>query len=181
MNKIDTVQWKTFKISDLFITSKKKGKIYVPTGASIPAKNLEPGDIPRITVTAFNNGSCGSFAKMENNPHYRIYENFISVSFLGTVFYHQGKASLDMKVHCLKPKKIALNPYTGLFLVTVIRKCIQNTSYADQISSTVLPKLKIKLPADRHGKPDFAYMETYMKNKEETVNASLTILQSLLD
>ena len=36
---------------------------------------------------------------------------FISVSFLGTVFYHPYKASLDMKVHSLKLKSKELNEY----------------------------------------------------------------------
>ena len=69
-----------------------------------------------------------------------------------------------MKVHCLKPKHIELNKYVALFLVSVIRKTIYFSSYADQISSTVLPHIKIKLPVDLNGNPDYEYMESYIKS-----------------
>ena len=39
---------------------------------------------------------------------------------------------------------------------------------------------KIKLPVDETGKPDFSYMESYMKNLELAVSSSLTDLQSAL-
>ena len=148
-------------------------KIQVPTGSYIEKKLLKEGETPRITVTGVNNGISGYFEDLTSNSNYRVYENFISVSFLGTVFYHPYKASLDMKVHSLKLKNKELNEYIGGYIVSVIKKSIQNNDYADQISSTVLPQLKIKLPIDINGNPNFAYMEEYMKNLEIEVNSSL--------
>ena len=81
----------------------------MPTGSYIEKKKLFAGSIPRITVSGINNGIVGYYAEDIDNKDYRIYENFICVSFLGTVFYQNGKASLDMKVHCLKPKENNLN------------------------------------------------------------------------
>lgn len=175
MSKIDTTQWKEYSISDLFLTEKVGRKIQVPTGSYIEKKLLKEGQIPRITVTGVNNGICGYYEELTNNPNYRVYENFISVSFLGTVFYHPYKASLDMKVHSLKLKNKELNEYIGGYIVSVIKKSIQNNDYADQISSTALPQLKIKLPVDIDGNPNFAYMEEYMQNLENAVNSSLRL------
>ena len=42
----------------------------------------------------------------------------------------------------------------------------------------VLPQLKIKLPDDINGNPNFAYMEKYMQNLESAVSSSLTALRS---
>lgn len=179
MSKINTVQWKQFKISELFITEKFWGKLQVPTGASVKRTELIEGLIPRITVTGLNNGVYGYYDCKNDNPNYRVFENFISVSFLGTVFYQEGKASLDMKVHCLKPTNIILNKYTGEYLVTCIRKSLKNSRYSDQISSTVLPLLDIRLPVDKTGDPDFSYMETYMRKLEIAISTSLTKLQSV--
>ena len=173
MSKIDTTQWKEYSISDLFVTEKVGNKIQVPTGSYIEKKLLKEGETPRITVTGVNNGISGYFEDLTSDSNYRVYENFISVSFLGTVFYHPYKASLDMKVHSLKLKSKELNEYIGGYIVSVIKKSIQNNDYADQISSTVLPQLKIKLPIDINGNPNFAYMEEYMKNLEIEVNSSL--------
>lgn len=178
MKQIDTRQWKEFIIKDIFITEKQGKNCQVPTGAYIEKKSLLNGNIPRITVMGTNNGICGYYANKIDDKNYRIYENFISVSFLGTVFYQKEQASLDMKVHCLKPINIELNEYTGLFLVTAIGKSLKTSTYSDQISSKVLAGLSIKLPVDETGNPDFSYMELYMKNLEFAVSSSLTDLQS---
>ena len=154
MKKIDVSGWKEFKISELFITEKSGSSIQVPTGAMISKRDLEDGNTPRVTVSNFNNGITGYYKDIKNK-NYRTYKNFISVSFLGTVFYQPEKASLDMKVHCLMLKNKTLNTYIAQFLVTVIKKAISNFAYADQLSSTVLPELYIKLPAITKYVPDF--------------------------
>lgn len=154
MKKIDVSGWKEFKISELFITEKSGSSIQVPTGAMISKRDFEDGNTPRVTVSNFNNGITGYYKDIKNK-NYRTYENFISVSFLGTVFYQPEKTSLDMKVHCLMLKNKTLNTYIAQFLVTVIKKVISNFVYADQLSSTVLPELYIKLPAITKYIPDF--------------------------
>lgn len=173
MNEINTLQWKQFKISELFLTEKIGNKLQVPTGANIKKTDLIDGLTPRITVTGLNNGVYGYYNCKCEDSNYRVFDNFISVSFLGTVFYHAEQASLDMKVHCLKPKNIELNKYTGEYLVTCIRKSLKDSRYSDQISSTMLPILDVKLPIDEYGNPDFSYMEAYMKNIEISVRALL--------
>ena len=181
MNKIDTALWNEFKIMDIFETNKKGNKIQVPTGASVSSKDLiEDGTTPRITVTGINNGISGMFDYNGNeSSHYRLFNNFISVSFLGTVFYQEGNATLDMKVHCLKPLHILLNKYTGQYLVGAIKASLRESSYADQISSTILPEMKIKLPVDSDGNPDWNYMEAYMKDIEAIVSDKILKLESI--
>lgn len=178
MNEIDTQQWLDYSVKDLFVTEQKGGKFQVPTGSYVDKKQLREGETPRITVTGMNNGVYGYFDCNPKNKDYRTFENFISVSFLGTVFYQKNKASLDMKVHCLKPLYFELNVHTGLFLATAINKSLKQSSYADQISSTSLAELSIKLPANKNGDPDFSYMEDYMKKRERTVFDSLSKLLS---
>ena len=159
---IDTSEWKLFRVSDIFITEERGSGVQVPTGALMPKKDLEEGNLPRVTVSNYNNGIIGYYADCDDK-NYRTYENFISVSFLGTVFYQQEKASLDMKVHCLKPIGRVLNEYSAGFLVSIIRKTIANYAYSDQLSSKVLADLKLLLPATPSGEPDWNYMENYMK------------------
>lgn len=183
MSRINTTSWGEFKILDIFVTNKKGNKIQVPTGASVPAKDLiEGGTIPRITVSGINNGILGMFDYSGNKPScYRVFNNFISISFLGTVFYQEENATLDMKVHCLKPLHIVLNKYTGQYLVGAIKASLRESSYADQISSTILPEMKIKLPVDSSGNPDWEYMEQYMKNIEVKVCDKISKLESVKD
>lgn len=83
MGRIDVENWRNFRVGDLFETI-KNGK-QVPTGASVPKVNLkESGSIPRISVSGVNNGIIGYFDYIgQPTSDYRIFSNFISVSFLG--------------------------------------------------------------------------------------------------
>lgn len=162
MNRLDISEWKSFDIAELFITEPNKNKLQVPTGSAIARKDLEDGDIPRITVTGINNGIVGHYKNIDSSD-YRVFENFISVSFLGTIFYHPYRASLDMKVHCLRLKNKELNSHIALFLISVIKKRISYFAYNDQLSSTVLPQLSLLLPV-KDNEPNWQYMENYIQN-----------------
>ena len=177
---IDTSNWKPFKVSDIFITEKHGSGLQTPTGAMMSKKDLEDGDTPRVTVSNYNNGVTGYYADSDNK-NYRTYENFISVSFLGTVFYQPEKVSLDMKVHCLKPLDYELNVYSAGYIVSIIRKAILNFAYSDQLSSTVLAELEFALPATSDGQPDWDYMESYMKAVMEESEKSLENLKKADD
>lgn len=156
--KIDTSGWKEFKLNQIF---------KITTGACVNKQELEKGKIPRISVKGINNGIQGYF-KTINSKNYREEENFISFSFLGTCFYHPYKASLDMKVHCLKPLNYTLNKYSGLFLVNIFKKSYYGV-FNDQISSSDLKNEYISLPIDKNGNPDWEYMENTIKATEQEI------------
>ena len=179
MKRVDIGEWKEFRVGELFETSKTASGLQVPTGGMISKTQLQPGATPRITVSGINNGVMGYFADTDNK-NYRVYENFISVSFLGTVFYQKGRASIDMKVHCLKPLGIILNENIAGFLIPVIRQAISKFMYADQLSSSVLPELTIKLPATPEGTPDWAYMDEYMSKVMQESQENLVKLRKAI-
>ena len=159
------VDWKEFEIKDVFETFDGTNGLQVPTGSYIKKSNLEPSEIPRITVKETNNGIDNyGFSKDKN---FRVFENFISVSFLGGVFYHPYKASIDMKVHALIPKSIKLDEYNANFLIKSIKNNIKHSSYGNQLSSTDLPRVKIMLPTDKNGEPHWQYMSNFIKKLEK--------------
>ena len=158
--KIDISNWKKFRVGDLFETVNNNG-MQVPTGANIPSQELKSGTVPRISVTGVNNGVVGYYDSTHKN--YKVYNNFISVNFLGNAFYQENNASLGMQVHCLKLKNKELNKYLALFLVMIINKLTTSYSYVNQLSSTSITQLQLPLPITSEGTPDFDYMEDYMK------------------
>lgn len=178
---VDTSTWGDFVVGELFETNGNK----TYTGAGIPKNNLEAGSTPRITVTDKNNGIIGYFNDTDN-ANYRVYENFISVSFLGTVFWHPYKASVDMKVHVLnKSKGTELNEDRALFLVACIKKTIATFSYAEQLSASKLYDLTIKLPRKPSADPknytqkdiDWDYMDSFMQAIEEKAHERVASLK----
>ncbi len=149
-------EWKDFKIGDIFSIS---------TGSLVPKEVLKKGKIARLTATDNNNGVFDFYEHIEHK-NYRVISNFISVSFLGSVFYHPYSASLDMKIHAVQIPNIELNRYVAGFLVFCFKRMASVFSYGDQLSSSDLPKKKILLPTNEKGEPDFVYMENYMKTLE---------------
>ena len=171
-------KWKDFYIKDLVVLEKNKSKPQVPTGANISKALLKEGKIPRITVTAFNNGIDNFYAEAPELT--REYSNFISVSFLGGAYYHPYTATTDMKVHTFKLKEKNLNRYVGLFIITALKNNTKNTSYGSQLSSTDLPLKRVLLPVTAEGKPDYVYMEGCMRYLErEKLRSYLDYLEQL--
>lgn len=155
---LNSIEWKEFKINDLF---------EVFTGATIRQNELIQGKIPRITATDSNNGIA--FFTQETLQHnFKKFKNFISISFLGSVFYQPNEVSLDMKIHGLKIKGKELNAYIALFLIPLIKKFSFKYAYGHQLSTSILKTQKLKLPTDLNGNPHYEFMEKYMRNLEQT-------------
>lgn len=136
------------------------------TGANISDNKFNMGNIPRISATAQNNG-IQKYTNIINDSKFRTSKNFITVSFLGDSFYHPYFASVDMKIHILKPKNIVLNRYIGLYLATSLNKQMKKYNYGNQLSLSVLEDEQIVLPITDKNTPDFEYIEKYMKFKEQ--------------
>lgn len=170
-NALDTSGWREFKLIEHFD---------IGTGATCKAKDLvqvAQGGIPRISVKGIDNGIQGYFKDIDSKD-YRVNENFISFSFLGTCFYHPYKASLDMKVHTIKPKYYTLNLFSGLFLVNVLKNSFRGI-YGDQISSSDLKTESIKLPVDSQGNINWHFMEESIKKTKAELEKILQSYKSL--
>lgn len=56
-----------------------------------------------------------------------------------------------------------MNKYIAEFLKVMIKMNTQHSSYGNQLSSTDLPNMRILLPIDESGVPDWKYMERFSK------------------
>ncbi len=72
-----------------------------------------------------------------------------------------------MKIHAIKILNAELNKYLAKFIILCLKRTVSIFSYGDQLSSSDLPKKKILLPITPAGQPDYAFMEEFMRNKEE--------------
>lgn len=150
-----------FRVGDLF---------EVVTGSIV--KDLKKGDTPRINPTEQNNG-IGSWTEGDNDLA-RYFEDFVSVSFLGNVFYQKQRSSLEMKVHGLKRKGESFGDRKGQYVASSVYKAVTGIyDYGMQLSSEKLKDLLITLPITDASantdspEPDWEYMESYIKSIEE--------------
>ena len=154
---LKNIQWGEFEIGQIF-------KVF--TGNLLAKELLKKGNIPRITATDNNNGIY-DFYKKVNHKNYRELANFISISFLGSVFYHPYAASLDMKIHSIQIPNKELNENLAEFIVACLKKAFSHFSYGFQLSSKDLLKKIVLLPITQKGEPDYAFMEQFMRQKEQ--------------
>jgi len=154
MNKQD---WKYFKMDDLFIFKK---------GNRLTADNMLPGDIPFVSSTKFNNGvrqyiSNGKIHK----------PNCITVNYNGSVgeaFYQDIEFIASDDVNILYPKNWELNRNIALFLCSVVRHNQSRFQFGRKWHLERMKGTMLLLP-QKNGKPDWQYMEEYVKSLEHKV------------
>ncbi len=150
--KLDTDNWKLFPLLDLFTIKGSK---------TTPKQELEEigyGMFPNVTTQATNNGV---------DDFYDIYTeegNVLTVdsAVLGYCSYQPLKFSASDHVEKLIPK-FEMNNYVAMFFVTIMNLEKYRYNYGRKASQTRMKAIAIKLPAKK-GKPDFKFMENYIKS-----------------
>ena len=169
---MNTSSWKWFRYDEIFDI---KHGFYNKK----PEDNPE-GDIPFIGATDSNNGVTshsdletiavttktgdGSNSPMEE----KIFENCIAVTNNGSVGYAYFQAKPFTCTHDVNPlylKGHEINPYIALFLCTLIEKERFRWAYGRKWRPIRMPSSKIKLPVTPEGKPDWKYMEDFVKDQ----------------
>lgn len=156
MKKIDTSQWKSFKLTDIFQMSNTK---------NITQKDivLDSGDVAYVTAQAGNNGvltyiSCPDEWLDEGNC--------IMIGGKTLTFSYQAKPFCSNDSHnialYLKDKANA-SEVRYLFLIVALRcALIQKYSWGDSVSMKRIKEDVFMLPVDVHGNPDWGFMDEYM-------------------
>lgn len=144
--------WKWFEYQDLFDIERGRG----------PRKNdLKCGNTPFITSTDQNNGITGftSSSPMHDGNSIGVNRN----GSVGQAFYQPLSFCSTEDVHVFVPK-FKLNKYIALFFVTLIRQEKYRFGYGRKWGISRMKTSKIKLPMKADGKPDFEFMENYIKS-----------------
>lgn len=169
MGKIDTSEWKKFRVGDLFEACLSKD--------DIQPKDFVEGKIPLVSSGKENNGII---AFVEDKKA-RLWEaNTLTIDMFGKVFYQENPyfAVSHGRVNILLPK-ISMTKGCLQFMGCAIEKVtLQKYTFNEMCTGTKVLKDNIKLPATPDGAPDWAYMESYMANLETKVAESMTLLQA---
>lgn len=168
MVKIDTSEWKEYRMSDLGFT--------VCHGSRITKAERVEGDTVFLTAGFENCGVVGTIG----NENIDVWEKPITVDMFGNVFYHDETCAGDDNIYAFLNSKLSRT--AKLFVASSIASVTQSKySYQQQFRQGDANKLSVYLPATPDGAPDWAYMESYMANLETKVAESLTMLQTAKD
>lgn len=150
--KVDTAEWKEYPLGQLFKIEKGK----------------------RLTKADMIEGNDNFLGAINNNNGVRqkicadrLWDaNCITVNYNGSVgeaFYQSEPFWASDDVNVLRPNGWELNKYIGLFIATVIKAERPKYNYGRKWTKSIMEHTLIKLPA-KDGKPDFTYMENYIKS-----------------
>ena len=131
--------------------------------------SYKSGSTSLISVTTINNGVM-NFTDL--NP---IFEKgcLTMGKVEGVTFFQPDPFCATSDVTVLRAKS-DLNPFLGMFLITIMNLDNYRWNYGRQIRLNDSQKLKIKLPVTTAGEPDWRFMEDYIKSLPYSSNLEKT-------
>lgn len=165
---VDTVGWDEFWLRVLFDFKLPQGDLQV--------KQVEDGDIPLITPSAFNNGLLQRVSSESKSTLFSA--NTLTVDMFGNAYYQEEDyfVTAHGHVNVLIPK-MTLNKNNGMFIATAIRSMfLKKYGFSEMCTQKVLKAEKVMLPVVSEGIPDWDYMDRYMSEILDTASASLDVL-----
>ena len=163
---IDTSGWGEFVIGDLFDVIK---------GTRLTKADMKEGNIRFVGSSAMNNGETH---RISNNDHLHP-KNTITVCYNGSVgesFYQDEEFWASDDVNVLYPK-FEMSKYIAWFICPVIKRVGQKYAFVDKWKQEVMQCDIIKLPSTSDGKPDWVFMDSYMKRIMKESEESLENLR----
>ena len=162
MNLVETENWKYFQIEKIFEV--EKGERLIKT-------ERIRGEIPLVTASSKKNGIVNflNFKTYQNRK--KKFSNVITIDMFFNVFYQKNDFFADDNVHILKIKEeIELNKYIAIFLISCFKKVKKKYDFGRQLRLKRLLNECIKLPVNTKDKPDFKFMEKYIKDVSKKIN-----------
>jgi hypothetical protein len=146
--KLKIEQWGEFKLSEIFKII--RGKRLVEIDRVI-------GEVPYYSASDYDNGLTDKIS----NPLF-VEEDALIYTTFGKCYYVENEFTASDEISILKNKN--LNIYTGLFVATIITENKSKYTFGRKAFETRFSKDIIKLPITKDKKPDWAFMETYIKS-----------------
>lgn len=167
--KVDTREWGEFRVGELFEVKISKS---VDKGG---LEFAEDGEYDFIGRTPLNNGIQGRLNKLKFEANQ---EGTYSIAQIGmhVCQYRERKWYASQNIFILTPfaeKSHKANKFIATVITRYLDCAYGEDTYATYPTAKTLPHLKIKLPVDKTGQPDWAYMEEYMRKVEERVKKTI--------
>lgn len=157
------------------------GQIFpiITRGVQITKRDRKPGNIPYISASIMNHGEA-DFVSVDEKY---ICKNCLTVPFIGgekCTFYHDGEFVPSASVAVLQNEKF--NKCIYMFLKPILNVIMRKYSFGYKATLERLQKQIIPLPITSDGKPDWEFIEDYIKTRCQIVfDEQFKQLKSKLD
>ena len=159
---LDSVEWGEFFIGGeigLFeITS-------TSSGIDKNKLNQSEGNVPYITRSEENNGINLFVSDEQNSKYQKDAGGVITIGLdTQTVFYQPQEFYTGQNIQILKNEK--LSKYSSLFIIPLLKIQMEKFNWGGNGATlTRLKRTRIVLPIDLKGKPNWKFMEDYIKQE----------------
>lgn len=156
MDKLSSVRWKSFVLSDVFTIS---------SGKRLTKADMKVGKRPFIGATDSNNG----ITAWVDNTNESLDKLVLGVNYNGSVvetFFHPYECIFSDDVKRLHLKNGITSYHVMLFLKTMIIQQKVKFEYGYKFNEKRMQRQKILLPVTEDNSPNWQFMEEYMRKKE---------------
>lgn len=172
-HKLDTSEWKAFRIGELFEILLAKG--------DIQPKQVADGMIPLVSAGNEDNGIVAFIDEAGDGVSEIFPAGCITVSMFGKAFYQPERfyAVSHGRINILQPK-VEFSSIVGTFLTACLSRVLESKyDYATMCTQKKLATESISLPVTLDGTPDWAWMEAYMQQQMDKAAALVEHLDAV--
>lgn len=154
---LDTNMWKEFRLGELF-SEIYKAEAHVKVDLEC-YDTLSDNTVRFVSRTEMNNG-CDCYVLSEGISGIED-GNAISIGDTTATCFYQNE-SFVCGDHIVVCRANWMNPYTALFLISILKKERYKYSYGRAFKMDLISNTVVKLPATSEGRPDWSKMEEYI-------------------
>ena len=150
------VQWREFNLNEIFPE--------IQRGKRLKKDDHITGVKPYVSSSGLNNGVDGFIGNTENVRNFKKCLTIANSGSVGATFYQPF--DFVASDHITKLENKEFNKYVYLFISSISKRLGEKYSFNREINDKRIQREKIILPTNSKGKPDYDFMERYMRNKE---------------
>ncbi len=185
MTKIDTRNWKEFRVGDLFDIRPTKHYNDDNGKALSNAKLMDLDGVNPVVVNSSYNNGIGGYTNKPCNEKGGII-TFSDTTTSEAIFYQHNDFVGYSHVQGMYPKKPYSNKWSMRsmrFFMSVFRSKAKSLGYdyVNKFTRVIASDMIVLLPVDNLFDPDWEYMENYMEKIESKVDESLSKLLLVVD
>ena len=157
--KLTDRKWMPFKLGDICTVSK---------GVRLTKASMKPGTRPFVGATSLNNG----ITNWVSNTNDSLDRNVLGVNYNGSVgyaFYHPYECVFTDDVKRLHLKNHKDGRRVLQFFAVAIAQQARCHDYGYKFNGERMERQNVMLPVDANNKPDYAFMEAYIKEREKAL------------
>ena len=166
---IDVSEWGEFKVGDLFEKLDLKCRKQFNKSTDVSLEQTNEFDLPLVNAKHSNNGIM-YYGRSEDWDSAEMTIDIVAdgAASTGDVYAQPQKTGVLYNAYLVKPLWDCSSEYVLQYMACVIEKCVKSHfGYENKCTWDKVKKEIVKLPVTLSGKPDWQYMEEYMKGVME--------------